>query len=292
MQLKSLQAVSAEELHFDKEKWTEQLNPILQLWQNVFKAQIFRAIKVTQDDLRTPDPVDQFVFMEMISVKKILAFVNESIVSIIKVLEGTEMLTPKIQSEATALLKNQVPAAWEKQWEGPENPQNWLRILCKKGTQLVTWVQKTQQKQLLSGPICISDLLHPETFLNAFRQKSARLNKVAIDELKLVSSFEPGKIQANGAIQVEGLWLQGCAFDGARMNEIRGKASEVVQLPICTLAWISEGEADPYSQGVVETPIYFNLDREKLLCTLKMAANGDPSNYIISGVALFLNGSD
>jgi hypothetical protein len=38
--------------------------------------------------------------------------------------------------------------------------------------------------------------------------------------------------------------------------------------------------------------MYFNLDREKLLCTLKMAANGDSGRFIISGVALFLNGSD
>jgi len=42
------------------------------------------------------DPVDQFVYMEMVSVKKILAFVNESILNINKVLQGTEMLTPKI----------------------------------------------------------------------------------------------------------------------------------------------------------------------------------------------------
>jgi len=76
------------------------------------------------------------------------------------------------------------------------------------------------------------------------------------------------------------------------MNEIRGKASEVIQLPICTLAWISDNQPEPYQSGTVETPLYFNLDREKLLCTLKMAANGQDSRFIISGVALFLNGSD
>lgn len=76
------------------------------------------------------------------------------------------------------------------------------------------------------------------------------------------------------------------------MNEIRGKASEVISLPICNLAWISDSQPDPYSQGVVETPLYFNLDREKLLCTLNMASNGSPDKFIISGVALFLNGSD
>lgn len=176
--------------------------------------------------------------MEMQAVKKILGFVNESIININRVLQGTEMLTPKIQTEATALLKNTVPEAWEKLWEGPENPLAWIRILCKKGLQLVTWVQKVQQKSLLTSPVTISDLLHPETFLNAFRQKSARMNEVAIDELKLVSSFEQGKITASGSIQCEGLYLQGCAFDGARMAEIRGKASEVIPLPTCTLAWI------------------------------------------------------
>lgn len=55
-------------------------------------------------------------------------------------------------------------------------------------------MQRVQQRSLLNSPVCISDLLHPETFLNAFRQKSARMNNVAIDELKLVSSFEQGKI--------------------------------------------------------------------------------------------------
>ena len=118
------------------------------------------------------------------------------------------------------------------------------------------------------------------------------MNSVAIDELKLVSSFEQGKVSGQGTIQVEGLFLQGCAFDQGKMNEIRGKASEVIQLPICNIAWISESQPDPYPQSTVETPLYFNLDREKLLCTLKMAANGSSSRFIISGVALFLTGSD
>lgn len=77
------------------------------------------------------------------------------------------------------------------------------------------------------------------------------------------------------------------------MNEIRGKALEVINLPICNLAWISDSDPDPYpKQGTVETPLYFNLDREKLLCTLNMASNGSADKFIISGVALFLNGSD
>ena len=72
---------------------------------------------------------------------------------------------------------------------------------------------------LLERPVNLADLFHPETFLNALRQRSARKLQQAIDELKLVSSFEANKIPRDNCIQIEGLWLQGCEFDGKRMND-------------------------------------------------------------------------
>lgn len=86
------------------------------------------------------------------------------------------------------------------------------------------WVSRVQQGALLKSPVLLSDLIHPETFLNAFRQRSARQFKVAIDELKLVSSFENGKLDKSASIQLEGLYLQGCAFDGVKLADIRGQA--------------------------------------------------------------------
>lgn len=70
--------------------------------------------------------------MEMVNVQEMLQKVNESIQSITRVLQGTEMLTPKTQKEAMELLKGQVPAIWQKAWEGPENPTNWIRLINKK----------------------------------------------------------------------------------------------------------------------------------------------------------------
>ena len=43
---------------------------------------------------------------------------------------------------------------------------------------------------------------------------------------------------------------------------------------------------------VVKTPIYHNLDREKLLCTINLPNTGEASVRIIGGVALFLTGSE
>ena len=61
-------------------------------------------------------------------------------------------------------------------------------------------MQKVKSKQLLDGGVDLSDLFHPETFLNALRQRSARQLKIAIDELKLVASFEPNKVTVKTVI--------------------------------------------------------------------------------------------
>ncbi len=52
----------------------------------------------------------------------------------------------------------------------------------------------------MKSPISLSDLFHPETFLNAFRQRSARKLKYAINDLQLVSSFENGKLSGQESV--------------------------------------------------------------------------------------------
>jgi len=122
LQLKSLAAVSAEELRFDKEKWSQQLGPICQLWNTLFRMEDYSQIRISQQDLSSPDPIQAFVYMEMSQVVEILMNVNDSISSISAVLQGTEMLTTSTEMEAIALLKGTVPLSWIYQWEGPENP--------------------------------------------------------------------------------------------------------------------------------------------------------------------------
>lgn len=87
--------------------------------------------------------------MEIVTVKDILQYVHQSISTISKILQGTEMLTEKTQKEAKSLMKGEVPPSWETAWEGPENPSDWIRIVNKKANALLGWLQRIQQKQLL-----------------------------------------------------------------------------------------------------------------------------------------------
>jgi len=62
--------------------------------------------------------------------------------------------------------------------------------------------------------------------------------KVAIDELKLVSTFGANTGE-EGKLSLSGLWLQGSGFgnDGS-LVEVQGMAAEITALPSCIVSWI------------------------------------------------------
>jgi Dynein heavy chain. len=97
---------------------------------------------VTQEHLNQPDPVEAFVYMEIAGISSTLRMVDDSLSSLAEILKGTGMLTAKNQKEATELLSGRVPPDWVSQWEGPDDPSLWLRLVNKKATALIGWVQR------------------------------------------------------------------------------------------------------------------------------------------------------
>ena len=67
-----------------------------------------------------------------------------------------------------------VPLSWSSRLEGPEDPIHWLRALVAKTLALGSWVEKCNSNSLLKDVLDLSELLHPDTFLNALRQQTAR----------------------------------------------------------------------------------------------------------------------
>lgn len=292
--LKQITAVSKEDLKFDRDMWAKALGPILKLWKSIYSPEGFRSLKIKPGHLNSEDPVDAFTYMEAHSMLVTLQRINETLSSIAKVIKGTGMLTSKIESEAMSLLKREVPESWCKFWEGPETPQDWLIKFEKKASALLGWVDRIQSGGLLQNSLDLSHLFHPETFFNALRQKSGRELRSPIDDLKLVSTFERKAVGGKISIQLDGLYLQGSGFSSGKIvDQSSDNLQELLPLPPCTIAWVRKAEADPYSEGsTVNIPVYFSILRENLLCELKIPNSGSADERIISGVAVFLDGSD
>jgi dynein heavy chain 2, cytosolic len=106
--------VSGEDLKFDKEKWSKQLKPIVELWQGLYK--IFRdqggvnQIKASQ--IYHKDPVDSFVFLEAFQAYQLYEKIELQVDGLNKVLFGNGLLTTEIYQVGLDILMQKVPSKW------------------------------------------------------------------------------------------------------------------------------------------------------------------------------------
>ena len=217
---------------------------------------------------------------------------------------GSGLLTPAIQSAATALLSGAVPQDWRRMWDvGPEKPQAWMRDLVSKRISLGKWkgaLTKGGSGNLLSSPLALGDLFNPATFINALRQQTARKLGTAIDLVKLVCSWEKDpqrRLAASCPLPCTlcNLLLQGADFHSNALQESSPEAAEMTTTPPVCIGFVAITAEDTYAADAsVTIPIYLSPTREEVLTELQMPIKngGDQSKWILAGVALFLSGDD
>ncbi len=210
---------------------------------------------------------------------------------------GSGLLTPVIQAIGTSLLSGVVPPEWCRQWEGgPEKPQGWLRELVRKRISLKKWKDALSKNSLLASPLALGDLFNPRTFVNALRQQTARQLGTAIDQVKMICSWEKDSRRMRDCklpCVLSNLLLQGAIFSGKELRDSTPEASEITPTPEVCIGFVSLKSADVYeARDAVTIPVYLSPSREEHLMDLQMPIGDDHNKWILSGVALFLNEED
>ena len=238
-------------------------------------------------------PTDQFVLFENEAAAQLCVFVSSQIHALKAVVFGSALLTPNIQAVGAALMQGEVPQAWEKKWEGPEVATAWLEMLGRKKRALSKWVDAVTAGRLLAGPLNLADLFNPGTFLNALRQQAARRLKVPLEETKLVSAWDPGKLAGCEVIlTADGFWVENAVVSGksSELTEVAAQAPEMSPAPSLYLSYVALSHPEPYRTGeTLGVPVYLSPSREKHLVDLTVPARGDPSTWVLAGVAFLLS---
>ncbi|KAG4054485.1 Cytoplasmic dynein 2 heavy chain 1 [Phytophthora cactorum] len=293
-QLKALSSSEAEATTFDREKWRAQLGPLLETWGKLttgFQLEGSSLSSSSGKNLQAMAPADAFVALENDYALDLAQQVNSSLQALKKVIYGTGLLTPAIQTVAKALLKGIVPTEWAAQWEGSENVATWLRGLAMRKRALSEWQEAVSTGQLLTKGLDLSELLHPGTFLNALRQQSAREQKCSMDGMKLLSCWERERLSGTKVewFELTRLLLQGASFEGGTLLEAVSDAQELVAVPSCYVAFVREDAQEMYEkENCIKTPLYYATDRERMLVEISMPISGDRARWVLAGVALFL----
>uniref|UniRef100_A0A8B9SHL9 Cytoplasmic dynein 2 heavy chain 1 n=1 Tax=Anas platyrhynchos TaxID=8839 RepID=A0A8B9SHL9_ANAPL len=274
---------------FDREIWSAELSPVLNLWKKLNQNSNLIHRKVSLPVEQQGSPISSFITLEQFSAIRLVQSVHQSLASLSKVIRGTSLLSPEVQKLANALLNQKCPLAWQSKWEGPEDPLQYLRSLVARALAVQNWVEKSKRQKLLSDTLDLSELFHPDTFLNALRQETARVMSCSVDSLKFTASWK-GRIQ-EGKLQVKisGLQMEGCSFDGNRLSENLHDSPSVSSVLPCYMAWIPQDAYGPYSpEECITLPVYTSMERDRVVTNIDVPCGGNQDRWIQCGAALFL----
>ena len=93
---------------------------------------------------------------------------------------------------------------------------------------------------------------------------------------------------------ITGLLLQGATYEDNRLSLSGAGASELCSMNACTLAFVEDPSGGDHkkmsgSSGKLDVPLYFSPTREKLLTPISISVGSQSEDWIIAGVALFLD---
>uniref|UniRef100_H2M4S9 Cytoplasmic dynein 2 heavy chain 1 n=1 Tax=Oryzias latipes TaxID=8090 RepID=H2M4S9_ORYLA len=289
-QLRIVSRLVATGSKFDRELWSSSLSPILNLWKKLNQGSSLIHQKVDPPVEGQRSPILSFIVLEQFNAIRMIQSIHQSLAALSKVIRGTQLLTPEVQKLATALLNQECPITWQNKWEGPEEPMQYLRAVVTRALAMqVNWVERASRQALLSNILDLSELFHPDTFLNALRQETARSLGCSMDSLVFVSSWKSPLAQAKLQIQVGGLQLEGCRFDGVHLSENQHHSPSVSAVPTCYMAWVLQVPFyHPASEEKIWLPLYTSSERVKVVTHIPLPCGANASHWIQTGAALFL----
>uniref|UniRef100_A0A8C9YGF2 Cytoplasmic dynein 2 heavy chain 1 n=1 Tax=Sander lucioperca TaxID=283035 RepID=A0A8C9YGF2_SANLU len=267
---------------FDRELWSNGLSPVLYLWKKLNQGSTLIHQKVAPPTEGQGSPVLSFIALEQFNAIRLVQSIHQSLAALSKVIRGTQLLTPEVQKLATALLNQECPLTWQNKWEGPEEPMQYLRAVVTQALATQSWVERAGRQALLSDTLDLSELFHPDTFLNALRQETARSMGCSMDSLVFVSSWRSPIAQAKLQVKVGGLQLEGCSFDGVHLCENQHDSPSVSAVPPCYMAWV------PQVCESIWLPLYTSSERVKVVTHICLPCGANPNQWIQTGAALFL----
>jgi len=274
---------------FNREQWVAKLQPLLNVWESLTKDHTGILFNCADPTPKSLTPVSSFVCLEMAASLKLMKMVGEVFREMRAVIAGTALLTSTVQAIAQTLMEGEVPRVWEKIWEGPEQPLQWLRGVVTRAVAIHSWVERDAAGKLLTSKLHLNDLFNPGTFLNALRQETAQASGIALDDLRLDCAWGEGQ-SIHGAhlmIQVAGLNIQGVRFDEiGKVVELSADSPALNPAPTACIAWVRVVQTHKH---MVSCPVYYAGTREKHLCDLSVPCHWDHARSILTGFALLLD---
>uniref|UniRef100_A0AC35UGI5 Dynein heavy chain n=1 Tax=Rhabditophanes sp. KR3021 TaxID=114890 RepID=A0AC35UGI5_9BILA len=292
-QLRSLELETVNLNEFDKQEWSNNLKPILNLWKSLNGSSSYHNCVIPQITTHT-NPLDEAFKGEFVFALTLIQKIHFDLGQLSKALKGTIIPTSSIIQLCKELMLLSVPSKWDNIWVGPWDPFVYLETVIAKTRSTEQIMNANLDVSLIS--IDLSNLLRPNRFLNAFRQLISRETNISMDQLKLASAWHRNLLEeVKFCVEIKNLNIEGALFDSGMLSESLVTSSPFNLVPSLYISWIPITQKDIYPESKsINAAIYENASRESVVTSVQLpfANEIDKDKWTITGVALFLKQSN
>lgn len=263
-----------------------------------FDMMKIKDVTDTKNEGKPPTPYDTVVTQESDVMNVMLLQIFTSLEELELGLAGALNMTDSMESLATALSLNRVPAPWSTFYFSRKPLNAWYVDLANRCTQLLTW----NTEMIKPKSLALSYFFNPLSFLTAITQTTARGRGLPLDQMTTQTNVtwfndytQIKEDPADGAY-IHGLFLEGAAWEnsgeGQEGYQIDQKLKELhPNLPVINV--VSVLTQDKKKKAQYECPVYYTTMRGQVYiftANLNMESEEIPqSKWILSGTAQIMN---
>ncbi|XP_053681370.1 cytoplasmic dynein 2 heavy chain 1 [Anopheles nili] len=282
--------------NFDK-----RLRPIVSLWNKLTTgssststsiiAKLDSLIERARD---STDPWTIFVVSELTIARNLHATISASFHALKVALKDAGLLSAKDRLLLTTVCDNQVPIQWRRIWSGPKTAIEYLRAVTFKGGHAERMFGTLLERQAIED-IDFNHLFNVEAILTALKLSKSKQAAISTTELALRASFGGNGSPKNG-ISVASLLIDGGTL---KQNKLAIQQTAYQQAVDSNMTGTFELDYVPRETNIadvasrddmLEVPLYNNISRDVLLCTITMdiAPGLSKTQLISAGIALIV----
>jgi len=178
------------------------------------------------------------------------------------------MLPARLRAVSAALSKNAVPGEWQCDFLDIDSVSEWLEQLFARTAALDALAVRVRDHSVLtSQPVPLFATMKPRAFVSALMQTAVRMNKVELDQLRLVTTFAGPAAGALITLNVCDLALQAGVAKGNAVAPSQTPNDDLCRLDKVFLN-VCQGGADK----AVALPVFESVERDRFVAEVQVAA--------------------
>jgi len=231
-----------------------------------------------------------FLEQEIERLQKLLNIVRKTLVDLQLAIDGTIIMSHKLQDALDCIFNARVPTHWQGNlsWKAPNFPR-WYEGLIDRYNQLFNWLTNKPPKSFW-----ITGFYNPQGFLTAVHQEVTRANRGwALDDVVLkteVTNFYPDHIKETVK---EGVYIHGLYLEGAGWNVSKAKLREsdpkriFTPMPVIYITATNDKDKSKRKNSY-SCPVYTHKSRSDLnyVFNIDLNCTEPKSHWVLRGVAL------